>query len=89
MQPFVVLMAKLHDVLVKVSESCGGTAAASAAKRSALLFFIGKSFVTRRGGAQNGSMRRANFWKCAAVELAAELTGIGSVRSACRMMTGA
>lgn len=37
MQPFVVLMAKLHDVLVKVSESCGGTAAASAAKRSALL----------------------------------------------------
>lgn len=37
MQPFAVLMAKLHDVPVKVSESRGGTAVASAAKRGALL----------------------------------------------------
>lgn len=37
MQLFVVLMARLHDVPVKVSESRGGMAVVSAAKRSALL----------------------------------------------------
>lgn len=79
MQPFVVLMAKLHDVPVKVSEARGRTAVASAAKRNAFLLVK----VVSPEGAQNGSIRRANFWKCAASELAAEFTGIGSVRSAC------
>lgn len=59
MQPFAVLMAKLHDVPVKVSEARGGTAVVSAAKRSALLLVK----VLSPEGAQNGSMRRANFWK--------------------------